>query len=179
MSVAEIAEEVEANLDFLSADMGDMPARQRSFHAVVDPTWKRLNEKEQKAFMWASLFRGGFTRQSFQQATGTSVRTLQSLINRSLVNHGHVRRYDMHPLLRQYAQENLEAAGQFDEASKARLETFVAYAQTHANRMYDGWHYLESLEALDAEQDNFRAALDWALAGNSVEQGVALILANG
>ena len=179
LSVAEIAEEVEANLDFLSADMGDMPARQRSFHAVVDPTWKRLNEKEQKAFMYASLFRGGFTRQSFQQVTGTSVRTLQTLINRSLINHGHLRRYDIHPLLRQYAREKLETAGQFEAASQVHLETFLDYAQSHADRMYDGKHYLESLEALDVEQDNIRAALDWALAGNSVEQGSQLILANG
>jgi len=168
LSVAEIAGEIESNLDFLSAEMGDMPARHRSFHAVVDPTWRRLNEKEQKAFMWATLFRGGFTRESFQLVTGTSVRTLQTLINRSLINHGHGRRYDMHPLLRQYAREKLETAGTLIEARKAHLETFLNYAQTHADRMYDGQHYLESLEALDVEQDNFRAALDWSMLGNSV-----------
>ena len=179
LSIAEIAEEIEANLDFLNADMGDMPERQRSFHAVVDPTWKRLDEQEQKAYMWASLFRGGFTRESFGQVTGTSVRTLQTLINRSLVNHGHGRRYDMHPLLRQYAREKLEMTGTSAEARKAHLDTFLNYARCHANRMFAGQGYLESLEALEVEQDNFRAALDWSLPGNSVDQAVALILANG
>ena len=57
LSLTEIANEIESNLGFLSAEMGDMPERQRSIHAVIDPTWKRLNEEEQRAFMWASVFR--------------------------------------------------------------------------------------------------------------------------
>ncbi len=106
LSIPEIAEEIEQNLDFLSAEMGDIPERQRSIHAVIEPTWKRLNEKEQMAFMWDSVFRGGFTRDTFKQVTGASVRTLQTLLSRSLIGHGYGRRYDMHPLLRQFAREN-------------------------------------------------------------------------
>ena len=179
LSVREIAEEIEAGLDFLSAEMGDIPERQRSIHAVIDPTWKRLSDKEQQAFMWASVFRGGFTRETFQQVTGGAVRTLQTLLSRSLIVHGHSRRYDMHPLLRQFAREKLETTGALVHAKTAHLETFRNYAQLHADRMYDGEHYLESLDALELEQDNFRSALDWSLEGNSIDQGVALILANG
>lgn len=178
LSISEVAEEIETNLDFLSADMGDMPERQHSIHAVIDPTWKRLNEKEQKAFMWASVFRGGFTRETFQQVSGASIRNIQTLLNRSLINHGHGRRYDMHPLLRHYAREKLETAGMLVDARKAHLEIFLNYAQTQANRMYDGQHYLETLEALDIEQDNFRAALDWSTKGDNIDQGIALVLAN-
>ena len=179
LSVQEIAEEIQANLDFLSSEMGDVPERQRSIHAVIDPTWKRLSEKDQKAFMMASVFRGGFTREIFQQVTGASIRTIQTLLNRSLISHGYGRRYDMHPLLRQYAHEKLESHGMLSAAKQAHLETFLNYAQHHTDKMYDGQHYLESLEALEVEQDNFRAALDWSLRGNNVDQGVALILANG
>lgn len=175
LSIAEIAEEIENNLDFLSAEMGDMPERQRSIHAVIDPTWKRLNEKEQKAFMWASVFRGGFTRETFQQVTGASVRILQTLLNRSLINHGHGRRYTMHPLLWQYAREKLEE-GMLVEAKTAHLETFLNYAQKQSDRMYDGQHYLEALKTLEIEQDNFRAALDWSLSGYDTHKGAALTL---
>ena len=178
LSVTEIAEEIETNLDFLSAEMGDMPDRQRSMHAVIEPTWKRLNEKAQQAFMWASVFRGGFTRETFQQVTGASIRTLQTLLNRSLINHGHGRRYDMHPLLRQFAREKLEAHHMLEDAKNAHLETFMNYAQNHAKHMYSG-HYLESLDALELEADNIRAALDWSLQGNNIAHGVELILANG
>ena len=150
--------------------MGDMPERQRSIHAVLDPTWKRLSASEQKAFMWVSVFRGGFTRESFQQVTGASIRAIQILMSRSLIGHGQGRRYDIHPLIRQYAREKLEASGELAEAKKAHLATFLDYAQTQADRMYDGQHYLEALEALDIEQDNFRAALDWSLHGNNINE---------
>ncbi len=179
LSIPEIADEIEASLDFLSADMGDMPERQRSIHAVIDPTWKRLTKQEQTAFMWASVFRGGFTREAFQQVTGASVRTIQTLLSRSLMSHGHGRRYDMHPLLRQYAREKLEDAGSISDAKQAHLQAFLNYAQKHADRMYDGQHYIEAIAALDIEQDNFRAALDWSLDGYEIQLGAALTLALG
>jgi predicted ATPase/DNA-binding CsgD family transcriptional regulator len=175
MSIAEIADEIKSNLDFLSSDMGDMPERQRSIHAVINPTWNRLNDKEQRAFMWASVFRGGFTRQLFQQLTGTSARILQTLLSRSLISHRHERRYDLHPLLRQYAREKLEAHEMTSQAKQAHLGTFLQYAKHQAEQMYSGY-YIESLESLDIEQDNFRAVLDWSLEGNEIEDGIALIL---
>ena len=107
---------------------------------------------------------GGFTRETFQQFTGRVDKIITlTLLNRSLISHGYARRYDMHPLLRQYAQDKLEAAGAVADARNAHLIMFLGYAQRKADRMYDGQHYLESLEALEIEQDNFRVALDWAL----------------
>jgi len=175
MPVAEIADEIQSNLDFLSSDMGDMPERQRSIHAVINPTWNRLTDKEQKAFMWASVFRGGFTRQLFQELTGASARTLQTLLSRSLITHGHGRRYDMHPLLRQYAREKLEVGGTLEQAKQAHLQTLLNYVQSQNEDMYKG-QYLESLEKLDSEQDNCRAALDWSLDGHELDNGVSLLL---
>lgn len=179
LSIGEIAEEIQTSLDFLSAEMRDMPERQHSIHAVIDPTWQRLNEKEQRAFMWSSVFRGGFTRKAFQTVTGASVRTLQTLLNRSLISHGYGRRYDMHPLLRQYAYEKLEEYNLINDARQSHLQTFLDYATTQADRMYDGQHYLESLDALETEADNIHTALEWSLQGNHIKLGVALILANG
>ena len=174
LSIPEIADEIERNLEFLSAELGDMPVRQRSIHAVIDPTWKRLTSVEQTAFMQASVFRGGFTRQSFQQVAGASVRTLQTLLSRSLISPGMGRRYDMHPLLRQYAREKLEAERRLAKAKQAHLLMFRDYAQNQASSMYSG-QYLESLNALDIEQDNFRAALDWSLQGHEIEDGIQLL----
>lgn len=178
LPVDEIADEIQHSLDILAAEMGDMPKRQRSIRAVIDPTWKRLSEPEQQAFMWASVFRGGFTREMFQEVTGASIRALQTLLNRSLVNHSYGRRYDMHSLLRQYARDKLIDHRMLADAKNAHLEILMHYSQHHAGRMFDGY-FLESLDALARETDNIRAALDWSLQGNHIERGVALILANG
>ncbi len=176
LSIAEIANEIEANLEFLSAELGDMPERQRSMHALIDPTWNRLNEAERQAFMKASVFRGGFTHELFQQVTGASLRTLQTLGHRSLISHGHGRRYVMHPLLRQYAHEKLETDGRVAEVQNIHLNALTEYAENQATRMYRGY-YIEALNALDIEQDNIRAALDWSMDGHKIEDGVRLVLA--
>lgn len=178
LPIPEIVEEIQQSLDFLQAEMADMPERQRSIRSVIDPTWKRLSEKEQHAFMWASVFRGGFTREAFQDVTSSSIRTLQTLLNRSLISHGYERRYAMHPLVRQYAREKLDDHHMLHDAKNKHLETLMTYAQTHAEHIFSG-RYLESLDALEREADNIRAALDWSLQGNNIEQGVAIILANG
>lgn len=176
LSVEEIADEIERSLDFLEAQLGDMPERHHSIRAVIDPTWNRLNDTERHAFMWLSVFRGGFTRKLFQQVTGASMRVLHTLLGRSLVQHGTNRRYDLHPTLRQYAREKLTERGELNTAKSTHLTVMHTYVNTHNRAMYDG-KYLESLEALGQEHDNYRAALDWSLAGHEVEAGTELAIA--
>lgn len=167
LAMHEIADEIAQNLDFLSTELADMPERQQSIHAAIAPTWQRLNPAEQQAFMWASMFRGGFGRKLFQQVTGASSRVLQTLLNRSLIAPGYERRYDMHPLLRQFAREQLAHNPDMETtAHHAHLKAFLAYAQSRNAVMLKG-QYLASLVALELELDNFRAALDRAFNGKS------------
>jgi predicted ATPase/DNA-binding CsgD family transcriptional regulator len=176
LSIGEIAAEIAGNLDFLSAELGDMPPRQHSIHAVIDPTWKRLSAEEQKAFIDTAVFRGGFTREAFQQVTGASLRTLQTLLRRSLVSQGHGRRYDLHPLIRQYAAEKLVALQRVEPAKQAHLQTFRRIAEKQAELFFTR-QIVPALEACDMEHENFRAALDYAFSGTSTAEGAALTLA--
>lgn len=176
LSVREIADEIAASLDFLTAEWGDVPERQHSIRAVVDPSWQRLSDDEKGAFTRVAVFQGGFNRETFQAVTGASLRVLQTLLSRSLVMHGHNRRYQVHPLLRQYAHDKLSA----DDLAQARathLAAFRDYAEAALGAMHSG-DYMGALERLDSEQDNFRAALDWALEDRrAVEDGTHLALA--
>ena len=177
LTVAEVGAEIEANLDFLSSELQDMPTRQRSMRAVIEPTWNRLSADEQKAFMWSSVFRGGFTREAFQQATGASIRTIQTLLRRSLFHHGIGRRYNLHPLIQQFGFEKLQSAGMVTAAKSAHLKTFLNFAQQEYDALL-GKQLLEGIEKYEAEQGNIRAALKWSLADeNDVIDGVALTLA--
>ncbi|MCA9987998.1 MAG: tetratricopeptide repeat protein [Anaerolineales bacterium] len=174
LTLPEIAAEIVDNLAFLSAEMGDMPARQQSIYAVIDPTWKRLSDAEQTVFMWTAVFRGGFTRQALQQITGASPRIVQTLLRRSLLSQGQGRRYNLHPLIQQYAREKLAASPMESEARQAHLTTYLTYVREHTEQMF-GEHYVASLEALLAEQDNVLAALDWSLAGAAPPAGIQLV----
>ena len=57
LSLAEIADEMQADIDFLATEMGDLPPRQRSMRAVFDYSWALLTEKEQDVLATLSIFR--------------------------------------------------------------------------------------------------------------------------
>ncbi len=175
LTVEEIADEIENSLDFLNVELADIPERQRSIRAVIDPTWAQLSPAEQTAFAYAGVFRGGFTRKLFQAVTGGSLRVLQTLLARSLVTGDRRRRYDLQPLLRQYAREKLTA--NLDSAKGALLAALLDFVTEQNKRMANDT-YVAALDAIAAEQDNVRAALEWALLdGKAPDDGTQLALA--
>jgi predicted ATPase/DNA-binding CsgD family transcriptional regulator len=126
MSPQEIAAEITCSLDFLETEMRDVPERQRSIRAVFEQAWNLLNMQEQDVIQRLSVFRGGFTREAAQAVTGASLRTLASLTNKALLwRNPHAGRFEMHELLRHYAEELLEAS---DEADMARDAHSAYYA---------------------------------------------------
>ncbi len=162
LSPREIADEIAGSLDFLAVERRDLPERQRSVWAVFDYSWKRLSKAEQDSFMQMAVFRGGFTRQAAQVVTGVNVQTLQALVNRALVMRTPDGRYEVHELLRQYAEEQLDLTGEVDA-------TRDAHSQYYLNMLADleadvkGHRQAEALDEIDADFDNVRAAWEWAL----------------
>jgi predicted ATPase/class 3 adenylate cyclase len=109
LSIREIAAEIRRSFNFLETDMQDVPARQRSVRAVFDSSWRLLSHQEQDTFAALSVFRGGFSREAAEGIAGASLRSLASLVSKSLLTaNPNTRRYEVHELLRQYAAAELE-----------------------------------------------------------------------
>src|SRR5262249_45381113 len=62
LSCAEIAQEIEQSLGFLTTSLRDVPERHRSLLAVFDHSWRLLSADERGVFRKLSVFRGGFGR---------------------------------------------------------------------------------------------------------------------
>ena len=105
-----IADEIEANLDFLATSQRQIPARHRSLRAVFDYSWQQLSADEQTVFSELSVFRGGCTREAAQAVAGASLQTLLQLLDKSLLRRTSSGRYEIHELLRQYGEEALSAS---------------------------------------------------------------------
>lgn len=105
MSPAQIAAEIQTNLDFLASPLRNMPDRHRSMRAVFDHSWRLLTDQERLVMSKFTVFRGGFTVEAAVVVAAASPQMLASLIDKSLVQVGHNERYDLHPLVRQYAQD--------------------------------------------------------------------------
>jgi predicted ATPase len=126
LSVREIADEIDQSLDLLEAEMRDVPARHHSIRAMLDSTWNRATDAERDVLMKVSVFRGSFTRDAVQKVTGAELQTLKTLVDQSLLQRDHdTRRYELHELLRQYAETQLEASGGADAARDAHCEYYL------------------------------------------------------
>jgi predicted ATPase/DNA-binding CsgD family transcriptional regulator len=159
LSPEELAGEIQRGLDILTSEMRDVPERHHSMRAVFDQSWSLLDQTERETFMHLSAFRGGFTREAGQAVTGASLQLLAGLVNKSFLRHDPTSgRFEIHELLRQYAQEQLE---QTPEDSIIALE---AHAAHFASFMEQRWEHLRdhrqkvALNEIDADLENIRTA---------------------
>jgi predicted ATPase len=167
LSLSEIAEEIQGSLDFLETDETELPERQRSIRAVMDYSWTQMTEAEQQVFMKLSVFRGGFTREAAQEVAGANLRILMSLVNKSLVRRdADTGRYDIHELLRQYAEEHLQQSDKLDILNQLHMQYFAEFM---VNRAPDikGRRQIDSLNEIESDFDNIREA--WIYAVNHVD----------
>ncbi|HRQ39242.1 MAG TPA: protein kinase [Chloroflexota bacterium] len=163
LTIAEIATEISASLDFLETDMRDVPERHRSLRAVFDSSWNLLNGSERDVFMKLSVFQGGFSRQAAQEITGASLRDLMALSNRSLLHRDPNGRYHTQRLLQQYAAEQLsQSPDAHFLVHDQHAATYAAMLAEH-NQQMKGSEQQAALAEMEQEQDNLRAAWEWAI----------------
>ena len=135
LSPAEIATEIEKGLDFLSAELRDLPTRQRSVQAIFAHSWQMMTQAEQTVLSKLSVFRGGFTREAAEAVTGANLRILLALVNKSLLQRSAENgRFSIHELLRQFASDKLSQLDKVDEASLAHGRYFAQLLKQETDR---------------------------------------------
>ncbi len=170
LSPREIADELESSLDLLEAEIRDVPPGLTSIRASFTRSWNLLEETQKRAFQRLSIFQGGFTRQSAFAVMGVELRTLQGLVNKSLLHYDTTtERYTTHELLRQFAHEQFES-------SSAETSANEAHARYFADFMAERWSHLTghrqktALQEIESDMDNVRAAWEyWMRVGNVAE----------
>ena len=152
----------------------DLPERQRTVRAALDWSYELLSEPQQELFRRLSVFAGGFTLEAAEEI-GASVSVgeagmldlLGALGEQSLVTvldepGGIEMRYGILEPVRQYASDRLERRGEAGEIRRRHAKFFLALAE-RALPETRGPRQLEWLHRLEWENDNFRAAMAWAL----------------
>jgi DNA-binding CsgD family transcriptional regulator len=142
-----------------------------------------LDETDRLVFRRLGTFNGGFTldaaRAVCADRPGGSVAepevltALGRLVDKSLVvveERAREARYRLPETVRQYAVDKLSAAGERDAARERHLDHFLALAEATEPEL-EGPDQDVSLDRLEAEHDNLRAALDWGLALTDPERG--------
>ena len=122
LDLKEIIVEIKQSLDFLESSLQDVPKRHQSIRAVFDYSWQLLDSNEQYKLAALSVFQGSFDRAAAQSVANTSTRDLLRLSSKSLLRRQNTGRFDLHPLIKQYAFEKLQS-----RQYKETLENYRIY----------------------------------------------------
>lgn len=164
LDVNEIVAELQRGLGSLTTTLHDVPQRHRSLRAVIESSWRLLAADEQALLRKLAVFRGGFSRVAAAQVVGGSLPQLMSLADRSFLRRDEDERFRRHPLLLQFAQEQLATRpGEKAETEAAHAHFFANLVHTHeaALRKTDA---PELLAAIGADLENISAAWQWGIA---------------
>ncbi|BBO90561.1 AfsR/SARP family transcriptional regulator [Desulfosarcina ovata] len=157
-----IADRIRESLDFLRTDIRDMPERHQSILAVLDTSWTCLSKEEKDLLMKLAAFRHSFTLEAVSRVMEiepeTAVRRTTGLARKSLLRADpETGRFEMHPLLRQYAGKRLSASGLEDEVLDAHKHHYLDLARDNEPGLI-GERMLACREKMDAEFPNIRQA---------------------
>jgi len=169
LSCQEIAAEIEANLDFLTTSLRNVPQRHQSLRAVFAQSWALLPGDGRVCFRKLAIFRGGFTRQAAQDVAGASLNALASLVDKSLLRHTPWDRYEMHELLRQYAEERLAAVPRESALIRDRHSQHYLRLLHRLEGQLKGSGQKAALETLSQELENVRLAWNWSALRGQIE----------
>jgi predicted ATPase/DNA-binding SARP family transcriptional activator/DNA-binding CsgD family transcriptional regulator len=184
LAVEQISERLEDALKLLTSGSRTEIPRQRTLRGALDWSHELLSEGDKKFFGRLSVFAGGWTLEAAEAVgSGEGVEEddildlLSGVVEKSLVvaeaTEASGVRYRMLEPVRQYAQEKLEEGGEGEEVRLRHARFFLALAEDAEPRLR-GSVDVEWFERLEAEHDNIRAALSWALERGVVGLGLRL-----
>jgi predicted ATPase/DNA-binding SARP family transcriptional activator len=156
-------DEIAGELLDLESPRRDAPDRHSSLRALFEHTWDGLSVREQRVFMALSVFRGGCTRQAAEAITRATTPLLAGLVNKSLLRLDYeVGRYEIHELLRQFAEEQLDVSGEGDAVRDAHSLYYLNAVAAHHPALTSP-REVETLDAIESDLENVRAAWFWAI----------------
>ena len=184
LSLEEISKRLDDRFRLLTGGARTALPRQQTLRALIDWSYDLLSEKERLLLRRLSVFTGGWTLEAAEEVcAGDGIETydildlLTQLVNKSLVvvmeySQSGETRYRMLETIRQYAREKFLEAGGGEVVRDKHLAYFVKLVEHAEPELYRS-NQVFWLNKLDDEIDNFRMAVEWALA-NDVESGLRI-----
>ena len=162
VSCEELVAEISKNLDILTSKSRTGPARHRSLRAVFDHSWSLLSAIEQEVLMKLSVFPAPFRRGAARAVANASLAVLSALVDKSLLRIGGSGWYDLHPLVQQYAADELAQHSAIEQAAHANhAHYYLDFLANHADPI-SGADAPVALREIELEKENIRTAFLWA-----------------
>ncbi|HSR26312.1 MAG TPA: BTAD domain-containing putative transcriptional regulator, partial [Candidatus Eisenbacteria bacterium] len=170
LSLRELAERVLEHVEAAGGQRSARPERHQTIRACIDWSHRLLDEDERTLFRRLAVF-AGFGMASLEAVAGIDPpverpsAVLALLVDRSLVEvslaPGEAARYRLLEVVRQFATERLQEAGEDGSARAAHAGWYARLAA--AARGWGGDEQQAWLHRIERDLDNIRAALAWYL----------------
>lgn len=178
-----------------SLDLGggarDVPERQRTLRAAIAWSHDLLSDEERRLFRRLAVFAGGWTAQAAMAVADPDgdlgmdlVEGLESLADKSLIRidspdpnapaaDAEVR-FDLHPLLREFALERLDESGERQDVERRHSAVALGLADEVGRAILSPTEE-EGLRRLDRDDHNIRAAITRSLAEGDPGLGLRIM----
>lgn len=177
LSVADINTRLKDRYKLLTGGGRVLAERQQTLRALVDWSYDLLNDAEQTLLRRLAVFAGGFDLEGAEQVCGADpidrddvLDLLGSLVEKSLVTVNEsdgATRYRMLETIRDYAREKLDAAGDAAATAVRHCDHYFAVAKAVRDGLRGTADQATWVRRAEAELDNMRAAIAFALAGGT------------
>lgn len=183
LSLPVVLERLSDRLRLLRGGARDLPERQRTMEEAIAWSYHLLSPTNQRWFRALSIFIGGYTLAAAEVICGGEEPTapdeglsaITALVDASLaqmeMTEDGLPRYHLLEVIREYAAEQLRAAGEADNYQRRHAEYYAALAE-EAERMGSGQERREA--HLLRESANGRAALQWVHDYGEITLGLRL-----
>lgn len=169
LSCAEIAAEIERNLDFLTVTTRNLEERHRSMRALFDQSWRLLTVEERQILQQLSVFRGSFSREAAASIANANLAVLAGLVEKMLVQRTGKDFYELHELIRQFAATCLQENPEEEKETRSRHAKFYLSLLQQAEPILQGERQKEALTNLNYRLDNIRAAWEFVVDSREIE----------
>jgi tetratricopeptide (TPR) repeat protein len=172
LPLRDIADRLDHQFRLLDARDTASPGRHGGLDTAVQWSYDLLSEPEQLLFERLSVFAGGFTLDDAEAVTSDArlpargvAAHLSALVSRSLVQLEEISpergRYRMLEPLRQYARARLADRGEAAATAERHARHYLALIEEAEPLFYQAGS-MPWIERIRAENENLRAALQWA-----------------
>jgi predicted ATPase len=181
-----ILDRLSDRLGLLSGGARDLPARQQTLRGAIAWSHDLLEGEDKRVFACLSVFAGGATLDQIEEVCfeaadrDRALDVVSSLVDKSLLREesppGSEPRFRMLETIRQFAAEQLAAAGDMERYRQRHATSVLAFAEQGAGEVMgpEGRTWLDRYEL---ERDNIRAAMTWALESAGTETALRLLAA--
>jgi predicted ATPase/DNA-binding SARP family transcriptional activator len=172
LTPSELLARLDARLPLLIGGPRDAPGRQRTLRATLEWSFDLLAPDEQRDLARLAVFAGGCTFEAAEAVCETTLERLSTLVDHQLMLRrvdAQASRYWLLETIREFAAEQLEARGEGDAVRRRHARAYASIAASlglSVDELGSGVRQRHDLAL--AEQDNMRAALDWALSEDPV-----------